>query len=269
MKRVALVAVVVLVALRWPVAPTSVAAPPSLLVSAKDGSGVFGYKHTPIQPWSGYHVHDPDRPRPRRVGGTVQSIAPPADAVVLFGGGDLGKFQPSKWIVADGVIEATEGPLTSRAEFGDCQIHLEWRSPDPPQGELMNRGNNGVMLMGLFEIQIFDSSTAKIYPDGQAGAVYGQTPPRVDAALAPGQWQSYDIVLLAPKFQGGKLQSPARVTLFHNGVLVHHNQEIYGTVAHAALPGPYPPGKTTGPLSFSGHHNPVRFRNIWVRPLDK
>lgn len=246
--------------------PTS-AAPPSRLVYAQDGSGVFGYKHTPLQPWSGYHVHDPDRPAPRRVAAAREPGGPPADALVLFGGGDLSQFRPTRWIVVDGAIEAAEGSLSSKAEFGDCQIHLEWRAPDPPQGDIMNRGNNGVLLMGLFEIQIFDSTTARIYPDGQAASIYGQTPPLVDTARAPGEWQSYDIVFVAPRFQGENLTSPARVTVFHNGVLVHHNQEIYGQTAHAILPKPYPAGRTTGPLVLSGHHNPVRFRNIWVRPL--
>lgn len=126
----------------------------------------------------------------------------------------------------------------------------------------MNRGNSGIVLMGLFEIQIFDSATTKIYLDGQAAAVYGQTPPQVNATRQPGVWQTYDIVFLAPR-----ADQPPRVTVFHNGVLVHHNQQIYGAVAHMALPKPYPPGKSTGPVVLTGHHNPVQFRNVWVRPL--
>ncbi len=240
------------------------------LVDAKDGSGVFGYKHTPIQPWSGYHVHDPDAPLPPKVVPSNQPGGPPSDAVVLFDGRSLDRFEPSSWKVQDGYVETVGASnLTSRRRFGDCQIHLEWRTPDPPEGDIMNRGNNGVLLMGLFEIQIFDSATVKIYPDGQAASVYGQVPPKVNATLPPGAWQTYDIVFLAPHFKDGKLAEPARVTLLHNGILVHHNQEIYGTVAHAALPGPYPQGVTTGPLALGGHHNPVRFRNIWVRPLDE
>ena len=237
----------------------------SKLVDAKDGSGVFGYKHTPIQPWSGYHVHDPDRPKPPRVD-TEAGV--PSDAIVLFNGRDLSEWQPAKWKVENGYVEATEGNLVSRREFGDCQLHLEWRTPDPPYGDnKMNSGNSGVHLMGLVEVQIFDSYTTKIYPDGQAAAVYGQTPPLVNASRKPGVWQTYEIVFFAPRWKDGKLDQPARVTVFHNGVLVQHNQEVYGESAHATLPKALPIGMTSGPLHLSGHHNPVRFRNIWVRPL--
>lgn len=241
----------------------------SKLVNAEDGSGVFGYKHTAVQPWSGYHVHDPDRPKPPKVQPSTKPGGPPSDAFVLFDGGGMAEWEPTKWMVKNGYIEATEGDLVSKRRFGDCQIHVEWRAPDPPQGDIMNRGNSGVMLMGLFEIQIFDSYTVKIYPDGQAASVYGQTPPLADASLPPGVWQTYDIIFRAPRFKEGKVDQLARVTLLHNGVLAHHDREIYGTVAHAVLPKPYPMGVTTGPLAFSGHHNPVQFRNIWVRELGR
>jgi hypothetical protein len=180
---------------------------------------------------------------------------------------DLSEWQESTWKVENGYVEVVEGPLISKREFGDCQVHLEWRSPNPPTGEVMNRGNSGVNLMGVFEIQIYDSHSIDIYPDGQAAAVYAQTPPLVNATRAPGQWQTYDIVFFAPKFEGDKLVEGPRVTMFHNGVLVHHNQEIYGGVAHRRLPKAFEAGKTTGPLLLGGHHNPVRFRNIWVRAL--
>jgi len=248
-------------------ASAAVASAQSKLVNAQDGSGTFGYKHTPIQPWSGYHVHDPDRPKPKPVVPASVPGGPPSDAVVLFAGKDMSEWRPTNWKVENGYIEATGGQLVSKREFGDCQIHVEWRTPDPPEGDIMNRGNNGVLLMGMFEIQIFDSYSTKIYPDGQAAAVYAQTPPAVDSALPPGVWQTFDIVFFAPRFKDGKLNQAARVTVFHNGVLVHHNQEIYGQVTHAVLPKPFEPGKSTGPLAFGGHHNPVRLRNIWVRPL--
>lgn len=240
------------------------AAQPKKAVNAKDGSGVFGYKHTPVQPWSGYHVHDPDRPNPPRVE-TASGI--PSDAVVLFDGKDLSQWEPSEWKLGDGYVEAAGGSLRSKRQFADCQIHVEWRTPGPPTGDIMNRGNNGVMLMGVYEIQIFDSYSVKIYPDGQAGSVYGQTPPYVNATRKPGEWQTYDIVFFAPKWKDGNLEQPPRVTAFHNGVLILHNQEIFGGVAHAKFPTPHRAGMTEGPLSFSGHHNPVRLRNIWVRPL--
>jgi len=242
------------------------------LVYSKDGSGVFGYKDTPIQPWSGYHVHDPDRPAPRKIDPGEPNARqiprrPPSDAIVLFDGTDVSKWRPSKWIVRDGYIEATEGSLTTRQEFGSFQLHLEWQAPERPEDDVMNRGNNGVMLMGVFEIQIYESYNTKIYPDGQAAAIYSQTPPMVNACGKPGEWQSYDITFFAPLYTDGKLTQRARVTMFHNGVLVHHNQEIYGTTSHRRLPGDYPAGKTASPLSLAGHRSPVRFRNLWLRPL--
>lgn len=241
------------------------------LVQAEDGSGVIGYKDTPIQPWSGYHVHDPDRPAPERItpgqpGRQEQAGTAPSDAVVLFDGTDLSHWEPSEWKIENGELIATEGVLRTRQEFGDMQLHLEWRTPDPPQGDQFNRGNNGVNLMGLYEIQIFDSYTEKLYPDGQAAAVYAQTPPLVNACRAPGAWQSYDIIFSAPVYKVGKLVEPARVTVLHNGVVVHHNQKIYGETGHRILPY-YQTRVEKGPLELLAHNNPVRFRNIWVRPL--
>ncbi|MCL4402637.1 MAG: DUF1080 domain-containing protein [Acidobacteria bacterium] len=240
------------------------------LVYAKDGSGIFGYKDTPVQPWSGYHVHDPDRPAPKKVDPgppEARPGKPPSDAVVLFDGSGLSLWQPSNWIVRDGYVETVDGSLTTKQEFGSYQLHLEWRTPTEPEENIMNRGNNGVMLMGAFEIQIFESHDTKIYPDGQAAAIYSQTPPLVNACRKPGEWQSYDILFFAPVWENGKLTRRARVTVFHNGVLVHHNQEIHGTTPHRRLPGDYPAGRCTGPLVLAGHHSPVRFRNIWLRPL--
>jgi hypothetical protein len=240
------------------------------LVYARDGSGVCGYKDTPLLPWCGFRVHDPDRPAPKRVtpGQTDVAVPPPSDALVLFDGRNLSHWLPSDWKVEHGYVEAVGGSsLTTRESFGDFQLHLEWMAPDPPQGDMFNRGNNGVMLMGLFEIQIFDSYNEKLYPDGQAASVYGQTPPLVNACRKPGQWQTYDLVFTAPVFEADKLAKPARVTLLHNGLLAHLNQEIYGETGHRILPA-YKQKLSRGPLVLSGHHNPVRFRNIWLRPLD-
>lgn len=241
------------------------------LVDAKDGSGVFGYKDTPVQPWSGFHVHDPDRPVPPRVTPPAASsdlkAAAPSDAVVLFGGQDLAAWRPSTWQVERGELVATDGPLVSTEEFGDCQLHLEWMAPLEPTANIMNRGNNGVFLLNAIEVQIFDSFSTRLYPDGQAAAIYGQTPPRVNACREPGQWQSYDILFLAPKYEGSTRVAPARLTMLHNGLLVHLDQEIYGTTPHARL-AEYPAQPLTkGPLSLGAHRCPVRFRNIWVRRL--
>jgi hypothetical protein len=238
------------------------------LVKAKDGSGIIGYKDTPILPWCSYHVHDPDRPAPKRVTPGEQKVGTaPLDATILFDGKDLSQWQASDWKIENGELIAVTGNLATKESFGDCQLHIEWMTPDPPVGGIWDCGNNGVMLMGLFEIQIYDSYTAKIYPDGQAGAVYGQTPPMVDACRKPGQWQSYDIIFFAPVFKDSNIEKPARVTVLHNSLLIHHNQEIYGPTGHRILPSYDKPIPAKLPLSLSAHNNPVRFRNIWIRPL--
>ncbi len=253
-------------------APSALCDDEPKLFKAKDGSGIIGYKDTPILPWCGYHVHDPDRPAPKKVTPAPPDIegktgTAPSDAIVLFNGTDLSQWESSDWKIENGELIAVSDELTSKQAFGDCQLHIEWQAPDPPQGEIWDRGNNGVDLMGLFEIQIYDSYTEKLYPDGQAASVYGQTPPMVNACRRPGQWQSYNIIFFAPVFKSGKLEKPAYVTVIHNGVLVHHNQEIYGPTGHRFLPEYKKPIPEKLPLSLSSHDNPVRFRNIWVRPL--
>jgi len=247
----------------------AVAARADDLVKAKDGSGVYGYKDTPVLPWCGYHVHDPDRPAPPRVHpGPAPAPAPvPADAIVLFDGGSMAAWEATDWRVENGIlISAAASSLRTRQEFGDIQLHLEWMAPPNFQGPWYDQGNNGVLLMGLYEIQIFDSWNEKLYPDGQAAAIYAQTPPRVNACRPPGEWQSYDIIFTAPRFEGGKLVRPARVTMFHNGLLVHLEEEIRGETGHKVLP-EYRRKVSQGPLVLSGHGCPVRFRNIWVRKL--
>ena len=262
--------VVALVAVSWLLGSVQITPgqAPTKLIQAKDGSGIIGYKDTPILPWCGYHVHDPDRPAPPKVTpGQPAAVAASSDAVVLFDGKDLSQWKPSGWMTENGELIAVSGELTTNQAFGDCQLHLEWQTPDPPQGQMFDRGNSGVMLMGLFEVQIYDSYTEKLYPDGQAASVYGQTPPMVNACRKPGQWQSFDIVFFAPVFKDGKLEKPAYVTVVHNGVLVHHNQQIYGPTGHRILPRYDKPIPEKLPLTLSAHNNPVRFRNIWVRPL--
>ncbi len=269
---IVLIAISTIVILLLVPANTSTGQNKPKLVKAKDGSGIIGYKDTPILPWCGYHVHDPDRPAPKKVTPAPPDVtgktgAAPTDAIVLFDGTDLRQWQISDWKIENGELIAVSGNLTTKQPFGDCQLHIEWMAPNPPQGHMFNRGNNGVILMGLFEIQVYDSYTEKLYPDGQAASVYAQSPPMVNACRKPGQWQTYDIIFFAPVFKSGKLQKPAYVTVLHNGVLVHHNQKIYGRTGHRILP-KYP--KTMAeklPLSLSAHNNPVRFRNIWIRPL--
>jgi hypothetical protein len=239
------------------------------LVKAQDGSGYFGYKDTPKLPWCGYVVHDPDRPAPPRVdpGPASTCLLPvPAEAIRLFDGNDLSAWEKPDWKVVDGILEAGGSTLSTKESFGSFQLHLEWMAPANFEGPWYNQGNNGVGLHGIYEIQIFDSYNVKIYPDGLAAAIYGQTPPRVNVCRPPGQWQTYDIVLTAPTFKGKQVDQLPRVTVFHNGVLVHLNQEIYGATGHRVLPR-LDLVVAKGPLHLMGHGCPVRFRNIWLRPL--
>lgn len=238
------------------------------LVKARNGSGVNGYKDTPKLPWCEWLVHDPDRPEPKRVdpGKAGPPAAAPADAIVLFDGKDQSQWQEADWKVENGELVSGNKVLKSKQEFGDMQLHVEWMAPKDFEGPWYNRGNNGVLLMGLYEIQIFDSFNEKIYPDGQAAAIYGQTPPLVNVTRPPGEWQTYDILFTAPVFADGKLTRPARVTMLHNGVLVQLNETIHGEVRHRAVP-EYKTQTGRGPVAFGGHGCPVRFRNLWVRPL--
>jgi hypothetical protein len=245
------------------------AIPAAELVRAKNGSGVYGYKDTPKLPWCEWLVHDPDRPAPKKVdpGPAGPPASAPADALVLLDGRDLSQWTDSTWVLRDGLLiaEGQTSPRTRR-EFGSFQLHLEWRGPANFDGPWHDRGNNGVLLHGLYEIQIFDSFNEPLYPDGQCAAIYGQTPPLVNVTRPPGQWQSYDIVFLAPKFAGAKLREPPRVTVLHNGVLVQHNEVIHGAIGHRVLPD-NSRARPQGPILLGGHGCPVAFRNIWIRPL--
>ena len=157
------------------------------------------------------------------------------------------------------------GDIITRQPFGDMQLHVEFAEPSPPVGQDQDRGNSGVIIMGLYEIQVLDSYRSPTYPDGQAGAVYGQYPPLVNASRPPGQWQTYDIVFHAPRFDaGGKLLRPAYVTVLQNGVLVQDHVEIHGPTATGE---PYKAHAEKLPLELQDHNHPVRFRNIWVREL--
>ncbi len=191
---------------------------------------------------------------------------PPSDAVVLFDGTDLSKWtNGDRWTVEDGTAITGQGVITCQEEFGDCQVHLEWSAPAPAKGSGQGRGNSGVFLMGIYEIQILDSYENETYYDGQAGAVYKQTPPAVNAMRPPGEWNTYDIFWTAPRFgDGGQLTSPAYVTVVHNGVLILNHFELEGDTPFPRPPA-YKPHAEKGPISLQDHGNPVRFRNIWVR----
>lgn len=236
-----------------------------------------GYTDTPQLPGSKWRVHDADRPQPPVVEPGTASTAqapgkPPSDAVVLFDGKNLdawtGSSGEAKWKVEDGAMTVNgTGDLQTKEEFGDCQLHIEWSTPAEVKGHSQERGNSGVFLMGRYEVQVLDSYDNVTYADGQAAAVYGQNPPMVNACRKPGEWQAYDIVFEAPRFDGdGRLTKVGRVTVLHNGVVVQHAQEILGDTAHRSLP-KYHSHPPQGPLKLQDHGNPVRYRNIWVRRL--
>ena len=228
---------------------------------------------------SRWKIHDTDRPLPPVIEPGTPSTQdspghPPSDAVVLLDGKNLSHWShkdgsPAKWKVENGYAEvvAKAGFIYTREAFGDCQLHVEFSEPVPPKGESQERGNSGVFLMGLYEIQVLDSYENKTYADGQASAVYGQYPPLVNASRPPGQWQSYDIVFHGPRFdKEGKLIRPARVTVLHNGVLAQDNVELSGPTANGQRP-PYTAHAKKLPLGLQDHGNPVRYRNIWIREL--
>ena len=227
---------------------------------------------------SDWPQHSEDRPRPRVVEpGAVYTIAPPADATVLFSGPSLDKWASAngasaKWRVVDGAFEAVPGTgqLSTREGFGDVQLHIEWASPKPAVGTGQDRGNSGVFMAdGRYEVQVLDSRDNVTYADGQAGALYGQFPPLVNATRAPGEWQAYDIVYHRPRFKDdGSLQSAARFTVFLNGVLIQDNMELVGPTANKSRP-PYTKHADRLPITLQDHGHPVRFRNVWLRDLEK
>ena len=234
-----------------------------------------GYTDTPVLP-DGFRVHDAMRPRPPAIdpgpGPKVPTPAP-KDAIVLFDGTNLDAWQGRKgaaaWkLVEGGAMEVSRtGDIRTRAEFGDCQLHIEWMAPKP-KGHSQGRGNSGVFFCGRYEVQVLDSFQNPTYADGQAAAIYGQKPPYVNATRPPGQWNVYDIVFIAPRFaENGEVTSPARLTVIHNGIVVQLDEELLGPTAHKSLP-KYRAHAPKGPIKLQDHGNPMRFRNIWVRPLN-
>ncbi len=191
---------------------------------------------------------------------------PPSDAIVLFDGTNLDAWNNGdQWTVEDGVATVGRGGISTKQEFGDCQLHIEWSSPDPPTGEGQGCGNSGVYIMGRYEVQVLDSYSSDTYHDGQAGAVYKQSPPAVNATRKPGEWNTYDIFWTCPRFDNsGKLVSPAYITVAHNGVLILNHFELKGETPFDRVPR-YRAHPPKGPIVLQDHHNPVQFRNIWVR----
>jgi hypothetical protein len=208
-------------------------------------------------------------PEPR----VVMPGPPPSDAIVLFDGKDLSQWKsdkggPAEWEVKDGVATVNgTGSISTKAAFADCQLHVEWAPPKVIKGEGQGRGNSGVYLQSRYELQVLDSYQNKTYSDGQAGAIYKQYPPLVNASRPPGEWQTYDIIFHAPRFdENGKLVSPATMTALHNGVLIQDNAEIKGPTPPPGTP-EYKAHPLKQPLLLQDHKNPVRYRSIWIREL--
>jgi hypothetical protein len=198
----------------------------------------------------------------------------PSDAIVLFDGKDLSAWRhddgsPAKWRVADGAFTVVKGTggIVTRSPFGDCQLHVEWRAPETIEGEGQGRGNSGIYLQGRYEVQVLDSYESRTYSNGQAGSIYKQHIPLVNACRKPGEWQTYDIVFSAPRFnEDGSVKRPAYVTVLHNGVLIQNHVELKGSTAYIGAPS-YTKHELKLPLMLQDHGNPVSYRDIWIREL--
>jgi hypothetical protein len=239
----------------------------------------YGDPPDDTHPWT---VHDRNRPQPPLVTPGTPSTPeqpgkPPSDAIVLFDGtpaalsnweADKNPAEATKWIVKDGAMQCVPGSgyVRTREKFGDCQLHVEWAAPAKPEGSSQGRGNSGVFLMGETEVQVLDNYNNPTYADGFAGSVYGVNPPHANALRPPGEWQVYDIIFRRPVFKDGKLADAGRLTVLMNGVVVQDSTPLEGGGGHRARSREHPfPDK--GPLKLQDHGNPVRYRNIWYRPL--
>ncbi len=213
-------------------------------------------------------------PEPKVVAPGKTSQDAPADAIVLFNGKDFSAWtgkggKQVEWTIADGAmtVKGGTGEIISKQGFGDCQLHIEWRTPSVVKGSGQGRGNSGIFLMGEYELQVLDSYNNKTYSNGQAGSIYKQLVPLVNASKAPGEWQTYDIIFTAPRFAAdGRLQSQARITVIHNGVLIQNNQAIWGGTEFIGI-AEYKPHSMKESLVLQDHGDAVSFRNIWIREL--
>jgi hypothetical protein len=233
----------------------------------------LGYSDTPMIPGTPWHIHDGTRPQPRVVT-PGDGAAPPSDAVVLFDGKNLDAWQategsgPAKWKVEKGYAEVVPGTgnIQTKASFGDIQLHVEFASPSVVKGEGQGRGNSGVFLQAVYEVQVLDNYQNPTYADGLVGALYGQYPPLVNPMRAPGQWNTYDIYWTAPVFEGEKLVRPAFITVIFNNVVLHMHRELMGITWHKTVP-VWKAHPAKGPLMLQDHGDLVRFRNIWLREI--
>jgi hypothetical protein len=247
--------------------------------AADDKPAPLGYSDTPLIPGTQWKVHDIDRPAPPAVQPGAKLGDAPADAVIIFNGKDTsqlfsrkkddpGKY-PCPWVIENGELLVSGGDCWTKLEFASCQLHVEWLSHPKTKGNSQKKGNGGVFFMDRYESQMLDCDNNPTYADGMTGAVYGQTPPLVNAVRKAGEWQAYDIVFTAPKLSDGKVVEPARITTLVNGVCVQNSTAIMGPTQHKKTTnysGKFP---DKAPLRFQDHKNepPIRMRNIWVRPL--
>lgn len=247
--------------------------------AADDKPSPLGYSDTPLIPGTQWKVHDIDRPRPAAVAPGARLGDAPADAIILFNGKDTAQFfsrkkddpkkYPCPWAIENGELIVNGGDCWTNLEFASCQLHVEWKSFPNTKGNSQKKGNGGVFFMDRYESQMLDCDNNPTYADGMTGAVYGQTPPLVNAVRKAGEWQAYDIIFTAPKLADGKVVEPARITTFVNGVCVQNNTVIMGPTQHrkaTSYTGTFP---DKAPFRFQDHKNepPIRMRNIWVRPL--
>jgi hypothetical protein len=265
-------------------APAQPAQPPAGRANQADtgpvrdaNNAVIGFTKLAEIPGTPWRIHDAARPHPRVITPGATLSAPPSDAIILFDGKDLSKWQHSRqgqvsdatWPVKDGYFEtgAGSGSIVTREKFGDVQLHVEFATPASAKGFSQDRGNSGVIFMGRYEVQVVDSYENITYADGQAASIYGEYPPLVNAARKPGEWQTYDIVFEAPKFNGTMLVAPAYITVFWNGVLVQHRRPVMGSTSVTATQHAYTPHDPELPLTLQDHSHPVRYRNVWIRRL--
>lgn len=221
------------------------------------------------QSWSDYLVHDESRPHPKKVAvKDYVSVSAPADADIIFDGKNTNALTKA-WPVKDGILTAARGNNKTKTAYSDCQIHLEWRIPKDRKVKGQSGGNSGLFIMDKYEVQIQESHTNVTYADGQAAAIYGQTPPMINPARPQGEWNSYDISFKAPVYKDGKLETPAYITVIFNGVVVHNNQVIYGPTRHKVTTNYPEQHPSKAPLQLQWHNDPIEFKNFWVRDLSK
>lgn len=214
------------------------------------------------------------KPEPAIVSPGKDISDPPSDAIILFDGRNLDSWtdargEAARWTVGNGSMTVAKGTgdVKTKQTFGDIQLHIEWRSPEKVEGDGQGRGNSGIFFCELYELQVLDSYNNRTYSNGQAGSIYKQSMPMVNASRRPGEWQTYDAVFITPKFNpDGTLNAPGHITVFHNGILIHHHTEIKGTTEYIGKPRIVAHGK--GSLRLQDHGNPTSFRNIWVRELN-